>query len=419
MSHETQAPGDPDQTGPWLEDPAHLDWLREDALRQLEFFRASLRPDGGFDVLDLDGAPLGEGPQELHTTTRMVHSYALAHAAGAPDCAGIVEAGLAYLQTHHRDAEHGGFFWSVRRDGAPVRDEKLAYGHVFVLLAASTARAAGFAGTEPLLAEIAALIDRRFWDDAAGLLRDEFTRDWQPFSDYRGYNSNMHGCEAFLAAFEATGERAFLDKAGRILDFFLTRIAPDHGWRLPEHFTPDWEVDLDYAGDPMFRPKGTTPGHSLELARLALQHWDLAGRADAQAPDRARRLAEQALRDAWRPEGGLVYTLDYSGAVQVADRYWWPVCEGIGALAALQRAAPEPADERWYRTLWASAAALFVDEARGGWFPEVDDAGRPAARQFLGKPDIYHALQADVLPLSGAVSRPVAALAKTRPLAPR
>ena len=40
---------------------------------------------------------------------------------------------------------------------------------------------------------------------------EELREDWSPFSGYRGQNSNMHLSEALMAAFEATGERSYLD----------------------------------------------------------------------------------------------------------------------------------------------------------------------------------------------------------------
>ena len=186
-----------------------------------------------------------------------------------------------------------------------------------------------------------------------------------------------------------------MTRAGRILDFFLRRIAPDWGHRVPEHYGPDWQVDRAYAGDPMFRPPGTTPGHSFELARLLLQWWDLAGRPDDGSPALARRLVETALADGWdRARGGLVYTVGFDGRPEILSRYWWPVTEAIGALAALIKLERRAEDEVWYRRLWSFADTAFIDHARGGWFPEIGDDGRPSATQFKGKPDIYHALQA-------------------------
>ena len=388
---------------PWLTDPGHHAYLRADAARQLDFFRGSLRSDGGFDVLDWNGAPLARGPQELHTTTRLVHSYALGKAFGATGCDAIIDAGMAYLWTRHRDATYGGYVWSVQGD-ATADGTKLAYGHVFVLLAGASAKTAGHPDADRLIADVAKVLDRHFWDDSHGLLKDEFTKDWQPFSTYRGMNANMHGVEAMLAAHEATGDDLWLIRAGRILDFFLGRIAPAHDWRLPEHYTADWQVDPAYQGNPMFRPAGTTPGHSFELGRLCLQHWDLSGRPDSGAPERARQVISQALQDAWLPQGGFAYTLSAAGQVAIPDRYWWPVTEAIGALSALLKAAAHPGDQDWYARLWSFADQHLIDHARGGWFPELDDAGRPTARQFHGKPDIYHALQAALLPLVPGLS---------------
>ena len=216
-----------------LTDAALCARMKADALRQLDFFRASLRSDGGFDVLDYTGTPLPGHPQELHTTTRLVHSYALGKIAGARDCEAMIDAGVQALASRHHDKDHGGYVWAITPGGISNGD-KLAYGHMFVLLAASSAHAAGHPDAARLLDDADAVITRHFWDDSFGLLRDEFRRDWQPFSTYRGMNANMHGVEALLAAYEATGRDVFLNRAGRMLDFFVGRMAPAHGWNITQ-----------------------------------------------------------------------------------------------------------------------------------------------------------------------------------------
>nr|WP_111301043.1 AGE family epimerase/isomerase [Paracoccus saliphilus] len=397
--------GPRDSAGHWLHDAAHRTFLAADARRALDLFDASPRQGGGFHVLDLAGRPLPGQVQELHTTTRLVHSYALGQLAGRPDAAGIIDKGMAYLWSHHRDRNHGGYIWSLAGDDV-ADGTKLAYGHVFVLLAASSAKMVGHPDADRLLSDIAEVLDRHFWDDTAGLFRDEFTRDWRPFSTYRGMNANMHGVEALLAAHEATGEGEYLRRAGRILDFFIAGQAASEGWRIPEHYDEDWRPDRAYAGNPMFRPAGTTPGHSFEMARLLLQWWDLAGRPAGDAPSQARALTERALADAWDDQrGGLAYTLRFGGAVDNPARYWWPVTEAIGAVAALIKADPQPGDEDWYRKLWDFACMRLIDHQHGGWFPELGPDDGPSGSQFVGKPDIYHALQADLLPLARGLSR--------------
>ncbi|MFV0382536.1 AGE family epimerase/isomerase [Paracoccus sp. (in: a-proteobacteria)] len=409
--------GDSEAAGFWLDDPAHRAFLVMDARRALDFFDASPRPGGGFAILDGQRHPLPGSLQELHTTTRLVHSYALGQMAGRPDAAGIIDRGMADLWTRHRDSDHGGYVWSFDDNG--ISDgTKLAYGHVFVLLAASSAKMAGHPDADRLLADISGILDRHYWDEARGLFRDEFGRDWQPFSTYRGMNANMHGVEALLTAFEATGDAEYLSRAGRILDFFVAGQAANGGWRIPEHYTDDWQPDRAYAGNPMFRPAGTTPGHSFEMARLRLQHWDLSGRPATGAPVQARQLVRTALADAWNDGlGGFAYTLKFGGGVDSSARYWWPVTEAIGVLAALLKLDRDPADEAWYRRLWAFADSHLIDHTQGGWIPELDDRNQPDSTQFAGRPDIYHALQADLLPLVPGLSRAAEALRQAAPLA--
>lgn len=286
------------------------------------------------------------------------------------------------------------------------------HGHVFVLLAGASAKQAGHPDADRLIKNVSGVLNRGFWDDERGLFREEYRRDWSALSTYRGMNSNMHGAEAMLAAFEATGAELYLERAGRILDFFVARMAPVHEWRIPEHYMEDWQVDPIHEGDPLFRPAGTTPGHSLEFGRLAIQRWELCGRPDSGALKRARKLIERALADAWLPAGGLCYTLNPVRNVSVGSRYWWPVAEAIGAAAVLLRVDPTDADEEWYRKLWSFAHDRFVDHVRGGWYPEIDAAANPVEGQFQGKPDIYHSLQAALIPFAGTVSRTFSTLAE-------
>ncbi len=395
------------KSGEELNTPSNADhraWLRLDASQQLKFFQQSLTSDGRFASLNWDGTHQTGTTQELHTTTRMVHSYALGKAFGHLGSDDVIDAGMAALWNWHRDREHGGYAWSVDRTSI-IDGQKLAYGHVFVLLAAASAKKADHPDADRLISDISSVLDRHFWDEDHGRFREEFGADWTPLSNYRGMNANMHGAEALLTAFEATGNEQYLERAGRILDYFTANIAPKNGWRIPEHYTEDWRVDPDYAGNPMFRPAGTTPGHSFEFGRLLIQHWDLVDRPETDALYRARQLIDQALSDAWLNEGGFCYTLDLIGDVAIKDRYWWPVTEAIGALSVCLNVVPADTDETWYTRLWDFAQTNFVDSDRGGWFPELSEKGKPVDGQFPGKPDIYHALQADLIALTGASSR--------------
>lgn len=398
------SPTVPREGDAWWGTEAHRTYLHDDAARQLSFFRRSLDAKGGFHVQDFDGNAIANQPREIHATTRMVHSFALGKLAGFPDTEDMIDHGMAALWKRHRDAQHGGYVAAFGPDGSIADSNKLAYGHAFVLLAAASAKNVGHPDADRLIADVMEVIDRRFWDNHLGRMREEYTDDWESFSAYRGMNANMHTSEAFLATAEATGDMDFAKRARRIFDFFVGEIGATHGWRLPEHFTQGWQVDPGYEGNPMFRPKGATPGHSFELARLLLQLREMQGGGDAQLLDWARHLYARARSDGWDwKRGGIVYTIDpATGKPLRRNLYWWPVTEAIGAAAAMIKAGDDHTDD--YRMFWAAAERLFIDTQRGGWRPEVDDAGRPASTQFTGKPDIYHSLQAALLPLTKGIS---------------
>jgi mannose/cellobiose epimerase-like protein (N-acyl-D-glucosamine 2-epimerase family) len=400
----------------WVTLASHRGWLLREAEALFSFFeRRIINPLGGFYDLDDEGRPSAPGygaavrpARYLFATSRITHAYAIAHLMGRPGADVIIDHGMDFLWNAHRDSEYGGYFWGVGYDG-PSDSTKQAYGHAFVLLAASSAKVAGHPDADRLLADVSTIIKERFWEEQFGAVAEEFTRDWRSYDAYRGQNSNMHLTESLMAAFEATNDSSYIQMAERIADFIVRRHAAANDWRLPEHYTDKWMIFKEYFGSPTFRPYGTTPGHSLEWSRLLLQLWELGGRKLDWLPQCSKALFSQATRDGWdKDKGGFYYTLDWDGAPLVRDRYWWPCCEGVGASAFLNAIDGDPIYERWYRQIWSFIGAHFIDRENGGWRAQIDDALRPSSGPFFGKVDIYHSLQAcliPTLPTTGSVTR--------------
>lgn len=388
----------------WTTLPYHRTWLLGQASALFDFFEpASIDPLGGFFTLDDRGSPLADPRRELHTTTRLVHCFAIARLLGRPGAERFIDHGMSFLWSAHRDAANGGYRWDAAEGGDGT---KQAYGHAFVLLAAASAKVAGHPDADRLLADVTEVIRTRFWEEAHGAVAEEFAADWSPLGAYRGQNSNMHMTEALMAAFEATGEDDYLAMAERIATRVIAMTAAENGWRVVEHFDADWRPDRDYANGDIFRPYGTTPGHSLEWTRLLLQLWQLGDERLAWLPDAAEALFLRATTDAWDPRGGFVYTLDWEGSPRLRNRLWWPAAEGVGASAFLNALRPSPDHEIWYRKIWDFIAAELIDRASGGWFTQPRDDG--ADPLFTGKPDLYHALQACLIPLlpaTGSITR--------------
>ncbi len=242
---------------------------------------------------------------------------------------------------------------------------------------------------------------RRFWEAQHGAIAEEFNADWSPIAPYHGQNSNMHLTEALMAAFEATGEREYLEKAEQIADLIINRRARENGFRVAEHFDADWNVDKAYAGDPMFRPPGTTPGHWLEWARLVLQLWALGGKQHAWMPEAARSAVPRSRSPSAGTRSTAASSTTSTGTTcpTSATSSGGRPREGIGAAAFLIAHRPSEFHETWYRKIWDVIARHHLDEQNGGWFEQLSEDMRPANSLFPGKGDIYHALQACLIPL--------------------
>lgn len=389
----------------WLGNPAHARWLEAEGDRLLEFGRASRNegPVGGFAWLDDEGAPDLTRPVELWVTCRMTHVYALAHLLGRPGSAPLVDAGIAALRGSFHDDEHGGWFAALG-PGEDRRPEKTAYEHAFVLLSASSAVTADRPGARELLDEALATVLDRFWDDRHRMVVDQWDRSFATLDPYRGVNANMHTVEALLAAADVLGDPSLRQRALHVVTRVVHDLAAHQDWLIPEHFTPEWEPMLDFHRDQPahpFQPYGATVGHSFEWARLTVQlRQALGDDAPRWMLEDAQALFDTAVRGGWAVDGadGFVYTVDWDGAPVVRERMHWVPAEATAAAATLHAVTGDGRYAEWYQTWWDYLACHVIDRERGSWHHELSPSNGPSATTWSGKPDVYHAVQATLLP---------------------
>lgn len=404
----------------WLTTDAHHRWLESEAIQLWEFGHASRDPRGGFGWLTEDGARDESRDVALWITCRMTHVYALATLMGRPGAGALVDHGIDALVGRLHDDTHGGWFAAVGPDG-PTNTAKEAYGHAFVILAASSATAAGRPGARELLDEALATHTERFWDEAEGMSRESFTADWSVGEDYRGINANMHTVEAYLAAADITNDQTYLRRALRICTRAVHVYARDNHWRLPEHFDAQWQPDLDYHRESPahpFRPYGATIGHWFEWARLTVQLAASLQQAGLATPDwmvpAARDLYEAGVREGWRVDGeaGFVYTVDWDGTPVVRERMHWVAAEAIAAAAVLWRKTKADVYAQQYQQWWDFVGEHHRDPVGGSWWHELGPDNAVSRTVWAGKADIYHVVQATLiprLPVSPALSASLAA----------
>jgi mannose/cellobiose epimerase-like protein (N-acyl-D-glucosamine 2-epimerase family) len=375
-----------------------IEFLRTHIAQTMAFYHPRcIDPAGGFfHYFQDDGTIYDRRHRHLVSSTRFVFNYAMAaREFDIDEYRSVARHGLAYLRDVHRDPASGAYAWTIL-DGRPDDTTRHAYGMAFVLLAYASALKGGIGEAAAWIDETWDLLEARFWDAQAGLYRDEADEHWR-FSAYRGQNSNMHLTEALIAAFEATGDARFLDRALAVADAMTRRQAALAGGLVWEHYDENWKVDRDYHRDDprhLFRPWGFQPGHQTEWAKLLLI-------LDRHAPHgwllpTATQLFERAIECAWDARhDGLFYGFAPDGTICDDDKYFWVQAESLAAAALLYDRTRVQAHHGWYARLWSYAWTHFVDHAHGAWYRILDRANHKYSveKSPAGKTD-YHTMGA-------------------------
>ncbi|MEJ7137051.1 AGE family epimerase/isomerase [Amphibiibacter pelophylacis] len=407
----------------------------------LAFFEGAVDPAGGFfHFLRDDGTVFNRTTRHLVSSTRFVFTHAKA-ARRFPDhpLAAVwhqrARHALNFVEQAHTvldPALPGGrrYLWQMQFDGRVTAVDDAtdyAYGHAFVVLAHAQMTAlcrdlaqrsgserdqAEHAAARAALESAVATMDAAFWSQEHQLFADERDASGQ-IPPYRGQNANMHSCEAFLAAWDATGEAAYLDRAALLAERVAHDLANASHGLVWEHFTAAWQPDWDYnRGDTsnIFKPWGFQTGHQTEWAKLLLQLAHALRRAGRQVPQwlvpRARLMLDTGWEQGWdAAHGGLIYGFAPQGDPaqdtqwQPFDghKYHWVQAETLAALlhAAAHEAAADPAYSalcrQRYGQLWDYAWTHFVDHRHGAWFRILapDNAALTDEKCTAGKAD-YH-----------------------------
>ena len=371
-------------------------WLKSQLSAILNFWYPAAidrRAGGYLNLLDADGTVLDGEQKHLVASARfaVLFSFGVLAGAGGDWCRDAAAEAVDFLWNAHRDSAHGGYFWILRGD-EPVDRRKQSYGHAFVVLAGAMAHRAGIAGAKTLLEDAADIAERHFFR-GEDLALNTASEDFAEITGYRGQNPNMHFCEAFIAAYEATGDEAYLDRAYRIADALARRIATRIGGFVWENYDADWRPDWEH------RPRdrasieaacGVVPGHQVEWAKLLgilARHRN----ADWLLPQ-AIHLQRIGWDYGWdADEGGFYNGLGRDMAVEDSRPSYWSPSEAIGAAAVLATATGDEAYWADYERAWSYALTHLVDLEHGGWFKTPALAGaRTDRRKGDGLDPDYH-----------------------------
>lgn len=373
---------------------------------------------GGSYYLGDDGTPWIERPRETWITSRMVHVYSIGAMLQHNEAKELAAKGINGLLGELNDKKSGGWYAGLTSSNEPL-ENKQCYAHAFVILAGTSGVLANIPGAKELLDEAVKVYDEKFWNEKEGLSVDTWDTEFSVLDDYRGLNANMHTVEAFLALADVLRDEKYRVRAGRIIDRVI-EWAKDNDYRIPEHFTKDWIPDLecnkDHPDDP-FKPYGATPGHGIEWGRLITQWAVSTFKGDSSSMEKyiiaAENLYNRAISDAWDADGnkGLVYTTDWNGKPVVHDRMHWTLAEAINTSSVLFRVTGIEKYKSDYSEFLQYLEEKVHDRKNGSWFHQLDKNNEVIGTVWPGKSDIYHALQATLIPYS-EVSKSIAVSVK-------
>ena len=383
-------------------------WNNEDLRRAFDAdfealvsFASRSKARVGFAFLRADGhVDLGR-PLDARISARMTHVFALAQMRGIEGAAHLVDHGLAALTGPLR-GPGGSWYAEVvptsETSATPVPRSVLSQRAQSAMIgAAAAAFMVGHTEASTLLADLEKDQDRRWWDPNVGAVREEIDPATGARSPLRRLSTNLDTAQSYLAAWEATGNRVWFDRARSIIRL-VGEIAARSGFALPDLFDEEWRPLPPTSDQPpleLIRPADTLPGLGFKAARLIGQiHAILTHMGETPGPwmlDTAVSLYERAHADGWTDDGigGIVYTLDATGVVVAPERMHWVVCEAASAARVLAELVdPDRAEDM--AVDYARAVAWADSHARAGvgrWIHEIAPDGSVSMRVWEGRPD--------------------------------
>ncbi|ODA94251.1 mannose-1-phosphate guanylyltransferase/mannose-6-phosphate isomerase [Mesorhizobium sp. SEMIA 3007] len=379
------------ESGAWRRRVHH--WLFQETLPLWSTSGVDERHGGFHEALGFDGSPLMK-PKRMRTQARQVYAFAVAKERGWTGPAErLIAHGIDFMAGKGR-TERGGWVRTLNVDGAVADATEDAYDHSCVLLALAHAHMSGNPDALRLGEETFAFLDAHLEDSRmTGFLE---TSDGE---GARRSNPHMHLLEAFLAWYQATGERAHLRRAARIIDLFRSHFFDAESWTLGEYFDAEWK--------PAAGEKGgwTEPGHHFEWASLLVDFAERSGQAELSGF--ARKLYASAIANGLNRATGLAYgAVSRQGLPLDLISRSWPQAEAIKAAIALDGSGgPDLKPE-----IEARVGRLFrwhIDPAPLGlWIDRVDERGRSLAADVPAS-IFYHLVSALTQYLDGTAKKAV------------
>lgn len=344
----------------------YLTLYRDGLLNDVMPFWQRHAPDrqcGGFlTFLDADGSVVGtDKPIWVAGRVTWLFSTLYNNVEKRPQWLELAAHGLAFLQKYAFDSD-GRMFYSVTRDGRPLRKRRYLFSESFGVMAfAEYARAAGDAAAGKKAQDIHRLMLR--YHTTAGLLEPKIIPTTRRLKGHAmpmilmAITQVLRPIDSDNPLFRRTIDQALHE----IRNHFLK---PQFKMLL-ENVGPDGE----FLDEPIGRV--VNPGHAIESAWFIME--EARHRRDRDLLSLALQILDWHLECGWDNEyGGILYFIDCKG--KPCEQYehdmklWWPHNEAIYATLLAHHLTGDEKYLNWHKKLHDWAYAHFPDRKNGEWF---------------------------------------------------
>ena len=342
-----------------------MDWLSNEAIPLWSTQGVDWRGGGFQEALGFDSVPL-EQTKLMRTTARQIHAFSVAKGLGCcEDGDNIIDHGIAFMRKGR--TKRGGWGRSFNPDGTLLDATEETYDQACVLLALAHAHQAGHPDARRLGEETIEFLDRYLEDPKlTGFL------ETSEGSLERRSSSQMRLLEAFLAWYQATGDRSCMRKAADLGGLFEAHFFNSRTWTIGEFFDDFWMPEPE-------RGNWTAPGHLFEWASLMAAGFAATiGQQDMLIY--ARKLYSFAIASGISRTTGLAYDMVTSEG-QPLNRMSsaWSQAEALKASIVLDGVDGQDMGLETEERLARLFRSHIDPAAQGLWIDRVDELGAPAA----------------------------------------
>ncbi len=313
---------------------------------------------GGFvECLGPDGCADVSAPRRVRVQARQIYCFAKAAQLGwFAHGRDVALRGLDYLLLKAKSPDRQpGFVHLLDADGACLDPKRDTYDHAFILLALATLYQLTRDGAiREELDALLGFLDAKMRSPHGGFV------EGIPATSPRRQNPQMHLFEAMIAAFDATEEVAFQNRAGELFQLFVASFFDARRGVLGEYFEDDWSP---------IEPLVVEPGHQAEWIWLLKGFERITGCPTGR--HRAQLLAS-SLRYRDDFTGFLFDEGDADGTVRRFTRRLWPQTEIAKAWIAQAEGGDTIAADQATRALGHLYRAYLRHPVSGGWYDQFD-----------------------------------------------